>query len=127
MTTAKRKPGKRKPRAKGVEIRSMKVQVRWADGEYPPPIVANQVFLHAFDGNFTLTFGYAELPYELPYTEETLRRIQRQGVVVRPVTRIVVPHSRLEAMLEVMNDFMKGRNPGKATGEETPAVSVVRS
>lgn len=81
----------------------------------------NQIFVRLQDDHVVLTFGQAELPYDVEITDETRSKLQEQGIPVQVVTRLAVTPRRLGAMADQMKkiyDIWLDRQQG-GTGDDT--------
>lgn len=71
-----------------------------------PVLFANQLFVQRVEGEFVLTFGRAEFPYER-VTEEMRERLQTEGVTVVAVSRLVVSAERIGQVIRVLTGIYK--------------------
>ena len=87
------------PEAFGMMVKS---SGRWLKTSDVPILFANQLWVQFVEGDFLLTFGHNELPYER-MTEQLQQQIEREGVDIQTVCRLAVSGEKLGAMIQVLS------------------------
>ena len=85
------------------ETRGFLLPVRWEVPKDTSIIFSNHIFVRLQDDHVIITFGQAELPYEVQVTEETRTRLQAEGLPVQVVARLATTPQKLGEMAEQMN------------------------
>lgn len=102
------------------EIEPLTVRGRWESVEQLPIVFANQMFVGLADGQVFITFGYSELPMESPLGLETRERLEREGVPIHAVARLVIAPAKLGQMLAALNQVygaLQGGQVGQPSQE----------
>ena len=85
-----------------VDQGEIKARLRWEGVQRVPILFANHIWVRLQDDQFHVTFGQAELPFEQTFSEETLEKLNEEGVPIRPVVRLAISPSKMEGMIEVL-------------------------
>ena len=86
------------------EEAELEVPIRWEGLEQVPFLYISQIYVHAEEDHFELTFGQALLPLEIGYSEETRERLVREGVGVRTIGRFAVTPAKMRDIVKVMTN-----------------------
>lgn len=79
------------------------IRIYWDVPDELPTLFSNHIFVSEVDGQFTLTFGRAHLPYELRLTEEMVERMRNDGLPARAIARIAVSPESMGKYIEAMS------------------------
>ena len=119
MTTRRR--GTRRERQTDDQVQELAIPVHWERQTVDLIKFVNHIFVRLQDDHVVLTFGQAELPYDVVITEETRSKLEEQGLPIQVVTRLAVTPQRLGIMAEQMKkiyDIWLDRQQGGA-GDDT--------
>ena len=118
MTTRRRST--RRARQTDDQVQELLIPAHWERRADDLIKFVNQIFVRLQDDHVVLTFGQAELPYDVEITEETRNKLQEQGLQVQVVTRLAVTPRRLGIMVDQMKkiyDIWLERQSGGASDD----------
>ena len=123
MTTARH--GSEEERQPDAEAQGILLPVRWEVPRDTSILFANQIFVRLQDDFVILTFGQAELPYEIQITEETRTLLQEKGLPIQVVARLATTPQKLGEMAEQMNRIHKIWLERQGQGESHDATEQI--
>jgi len=108
----------RKPRETEDETQQgIQVRARWENTERIPILFANHVFVRLQDDDFVVTFGQAELPYEVDLTDEMREKLRTEGLPIQVVARLAIPAEKISSVIEVLVNVHNQRLERQQRGE----------
>ena len=89
-----------------LQAEAITVSGHWEAFEQVPIVFANHIFVRLIDGQFLVTFGHTELPYELgPLSKETVQKLKTEGVPIRAVARLAIAPEKMAEMIRALSEI----------------------
>ena len=76
------------------------VPLKWENAGNLPMLFTNHLFVRRQDDYVIITFGQAELPYEIQISTESLKQLEEDGLQIQVVARLATTR-------QVLNNFIR--------------------
>lgn len=96
----------------------LSVRVYWETADQIPVLYANHIWVRILDGQFHVTFGQAEGPYENPVSEATMAKLVESGAAIHPVAKLAISPMNMGRMIKVLNDLFNRWEKDQGDGEQ---------
>ena len=83
------------------------VELRWIGMDALPYLFTNQLFVRLQEGQFLVTFGSLEMPYETEISQESKARLVQEGAPVQTVARLAIAPEQMGNMIEHLTSVHK--------------------
>ena len=123
MTTGRR--GSEEELQPDAEAQGILIPLRWEVPKDTSIQFTNHIFVRLQDDYVIITFGQAELPYEIEITEETRTRLQESGLPIQVVARLATTPRKLGEMAEHMSRIHKIWLERQAQGQSDDATEQI--